>query len=502
MREIMTAGAVSESSPASAAALRHQARRRQSCPPGHTVKPRWRGQAAALLMLLLGQSLTAARGDAAESLWSEADRPLVASHADPKAVELGVKFRSAVAGTVTGIRFYKGSANTGTHVGHLWTAGGTRLASGRFSNETASGWQTLRFAAPVVIAANTLYVASYYAPRGNYAVNTSYFWSARSSGSLTAPAAGGTGNGVYRYGVSGFPAQTYYASNYWVDVLFEPSTTTTPPPSPPPAAGGPPAGYTLAWADEFNALSLGGPGSGKNWAPYYVGWNVRHLAGNSDDAVKMADYESLGSGPRAGDALRQAGSWGSPAGHLHEIVSGQLALRGYPTPSAQRSSTFGGFPYVAGMISGQQSFAQRYGYWETRVKLSTVSKGHHLAVWLLPTDNTWPPEIDMLEVVGQYQNMMFTNSHGETPDLYMSTYNISSISADWHVLGFLWTPTTMRWTIDGKTVREHANYLTSRNLYFLVTWDIASNWPGNPDSTTRWPAEVAIDYVRIYRPNG
>ena len=39
----------------------------------------------------------------------------------PSAVELGVKFRTDVAGSITGVRFYKGSQNTGTHVGHLWT---------------------------------------------------------------------------------------------------------------------------------------------------------------------------------------------------------------------------------------------------------------------------------------------------------------------------------------------------------------------------------------------
>ena len=336
MRKVMAAGAATGSLPAQAAALHQQARHHQPRAPGHTAEPRWRGRAsAALLALLLGQSLTAARGEAAESLWSDADRPAVASHADPSAVELGVKFRSSVAGTVVGIRFYKGSGNTGTHGGNLWTAGGTRLASGMFSNETASGWQTLRFAAPVVIAANTLYVASYHAPRGNYAASNGYFASARTSGSLTAPAAGSTGNGVYRYGTSGFPSQTYQASNYWVDVQFEPSTTTTPPPSPPPAAGGPPAGYTLAWSDEFNSLSLGGPGSGKNWAPYYTGWNVRNLAGNSDDAVKMADYEPLTNGRTAGDALRATGQWGSRTSYLHEVDGGQLYLRGYPVPSGQ-----------------------------------------------------------------------------------------------------------------------------------------------------------------------
>ena len=43
---------------------------------------------------------------------------------------------SDVTGTVTGIRFYKAAANTGTHIGSLWTAGGTLLASATFTSES------------------------------------------------------------------------------------------------------------------------------------------------------------------------------------------------------------------------------------------------------------------------------------------------------------------------------------------------------------------------------
>ena len=86
-----------------------------------------------------------------------------------------MKFRSDVAGQITGIRFYKGSGNTGTHVGHLWTTTGTMLATVTFTGETATGWQQATFATPVAITANTTYVASYYAPSGHYAADGGYF---------------------------------------------------------------------------------------------------------------------------------------------------------------------------------------------------------------------------------------------------------------------------------------------------------------------------------------
>ena len=65
---------------------------------------------------------------------------------DSTSVELGMKFTADSSGTVTGVRFYKSAANTGTHTGSLWSATGTRLAQVTFTNESASGWQTATFA--------------------------------------------------------------------------------------------------------------------------------------------------------------------------------------------------------------------------------------------------------------------------------------------------------------------------------------------------------------------
>jgi hypothetical protein len=139
-------------------------------------------------------------------------------------VELGVKFRSDVAGSITGIRFYKASANTGTHVGNLWTSTGTLLATATFTGETASGWQQVNFATPVSITTNTVYVASYHANNGHYSANGNYFSVNGVDNpplhALTNGVSGG--NGVFAYGSSSaFPNQTWNARNYWVDVVWQ-----------------------------------------------------------------------------------------------------------------------------------------------------------------------------------------------------------------------------------------------------------------------------------------
>ena len=59
----------------------------------------------------------------------------------PTTSRVGMTFSSDVAGQVKGVRFYKGSDNIGTHLGSLWSASGTLLATGTFVGETGSGWQ-------------------------------------------------------------------------------------------------------------------------------------------------------------------------------------------------------------------------------------------------------------------------------------------------------------------------------------------------------------------------
>ena len=72
------------------------------------------------------------------SIWGDQIAPATAQRdsGDPGAIELGLKFRSDVYGAVTGVRFYKSAANTGTHSGSLWTEAGQRLAQVTFQSET------------------------------------------------------------------------------------------------------------------------------------------------------------------------------------------------------------------------------------------------------------------------------------------------------------------------------------------------------------------------------
>ncbi len=154
-------------------------------------------------------------------------QPGTASADDTGAVELGVAFTSDVARSIDGIRFYKGPGNTGTHVGSLWSADGVLLARATFTDESATGWQSVRFATPVPITPHTTYVASYHAPAGGYAFDGGYFAADATSrdGSLHAPAGA---NGVFTYSAAPiFPTSTFNSTNYWVDVMYATDISAT-----------------------------------------------------------------------------------------------------------------------------------------------------------------------------------------------------------------------------------------------------------------------------------
>jgi Domain of unknown function (DUF4082)/SdrD B-like domain len=161
------------------------------------------------------------------SIWSNSFVPSVPQVTnDSASVDLGLKFYSDVPGTVTAVRFYKGSQNTGTHIGSLWSSNGTNLGSITFSGESASGWQQASFSSPISITANAVYVVSYLAPKGSYADDQSYSWSSVNASPLHVS---GTAPGTYAYASSSaFPSSTWNKSNYYVDLVFVPASGSTP----------------------------------------------------------------------------------------------------------------------------------------------------------------------------------------------------------------------------------------------------------------------------------
>jgi Domain of unknown function (DUF4082)/Fibronectin type III domain/Bacterial Ig domain len=230
---------------------------------------------------------------------------------DGGSVNVGVKFKSDVPGTINGIRFYKSAANTGTHIGTLWDANGNALGQVTFTGETASGWQQATFATPVKIAANTTYVASYLAPNGHYSVNGPSLAEGINNAPLHAES--GTGNGIYSYGTgTNFPTSSFNSGNYWVDVLFVPEPAPVVPAAPTAVtATAGVASATVSWTAPTN--NGGSAITGYKVVPYKAGvaqtattvgaeitsTTVSGLTGGSSYTFKVAAINLIGTGPES-----------------------------------------------------------------------------------------------------------------------------------------------------------------------------------------------------------
>ncbi|GAA4957271.1 hypothetical protein GCM10023205_19460 [Yinghuangia aomiensis] len=202
------------------------------------------------------------------TIWPDGTTPAGGPDPESTAVELGVKFKPDRDGYITGVRYYKFAENTGTHVGHLWSSSGTKLAEATFTSESTSGWQQVNFSTPVAVTANTTYIASYLAPNGRYAGDENYFANAYTRAPLTALASGSSGgNGVYRSG-GGFPNATWNSANFWVDVVF--TTNSTPPPVGPAVTGKTPAAGATGVATGTTVTAT----FDKDVQPATIAWNV------------------------------------------------------------------------------------------------------------------------------------------------------------------------------------------------------------------------------------
>jgi hypothetical protein len=154
------------------------------------------------------------------TLFSSTAVPSVLNVSAGTALELGMKFTADRNGYIAGVRFYKGTSNTGAHISSLWSSTGQLLAQAMFANETASGWQEADFSSPVAIVANTVYVVSYHSS-GYYSYTPGMFNLPVDNPPLHA-LAGSSGNGVYAYGArSTFPTTSVVGANLWVDVIFQ-----------------------------------------------------------------------------------------------------------------------------------------------------------------------------------------------------------------------------------------------------------------------------------------
>lgn len=162
---------------------------------------------------------------------------------------------------------------------------------------------------------------------------------------------------------------------------------------------------------------------------------------------------------------------------------------------AKRESV-NGRPYTSGMISSDPrngtGFLHTYGYIEARIKVPG-GKGMWPAFWNLPWPVKWPPEIDIVEVLGD-ECMAEFHLHPE------ANYQGTNVCDTWHTYAVDWRPGKVVWYLDGvERYREEGDHAPNQPMYLLLNLAVGGTWPGSPDISTPFPGVMEIDYVRVYR---
>ena len=187
--------------------------------------------------------------------------------------------------------------------------------------------------------------------------------------------------------------------------------------------------------------------------------------------------------------------------------------------TVQGTDPVGTFEYTTGWVNSLHKInfngTQKSIYIEVKAKFPTGDKVWP-AIWLIDDseNRTWPPEIDIWEYFGKFFN---TNRNDEMYMRYIyGTWNnkedhsyviedfqsIYNASSQWHIYGFNWTDSTMKWYIDQDLVHTKTNGL-----------DIPSaDWPDKPmclvinngllnvvdEGNTIFPNTLLLDYIRIF----
>ena len=248
-----------------------------------------------------------------------------------------------------------------------------------------------------------------------------------------------------------------------------------------------PAGPAIRPAASIRPQQVGSPGAGGSPAEWVLTFD-EEFDGPSLDKSKWSN------GFGWGQDTRSNYGWCDPGANV--VSGGVLAQR------IDRRSK-GGQPFSVGCINSKKKFAQQYGYWEARIRTAACT-GARSAFWGKPNDESWPPEIDVVEVNGDASRTAKFTVHWQADGHRESQGDFTGpdFSDGFHTFGAQWTPDGVTWFVDGVERRKTAAGADALGdggpFYTILNSQVI-----DPDSTCGTvPSESVeyVDYVRIWSP--
>jgi len=163
-------------------------------------------------------------------------------------------------------------------------------------------------------------------------------------------------------------------------------------------------------------------------------------------------------------------------GVLHLVAEEQA------TEGTTKSGSPKTYAYRSGMVTTYPSFSFTYGYVQVVAKLPG-GNGTWPALWLLPTNESWPPEIDMMENWGNPYDMYSTYHwlSASGPQQSMTKVNSSSnLAQSWNTYAVDWEPSSITWYLNGKVVASYTgSQISNMPMYFLANLAIYGSAPSS-----------------------
>lgn len=191
---------------------------------------------------------------------------------------------------------------------------------------------------------------------------------------------------------------------------------------------------------------------------------------------------------------------------------------GYLTIVAKQGN-YNNLSYTSARIRTIHKGDWKYGKFEMRAKMP-FGKGIWPAFWMMPTDNVygggWPVsgEIDIMEYLGHELNKVHGTLHyGDRPPNNKhtgKTYTLASggFNDDSHIFTLIWEEGKIQWLVDGELYQTQTSWSTiggsfpapfDQRFHIILNLAVGGYWPGDPDTTTVFPQEFVVDYVRVYQ---
>lgn len=233
------------------------------------------------------------------------------------------------------------------------------------------------------------------------------------------------------------------------------------------------------------------------------------------------EFDGAGSQPDASKwrrCVRQAATWNrfmSNDERLVEVRNGKLLMRAMANDDLQADTV----PMLTGGIKSLGLYSFQYGLVEARMK-TRRHDGNFPAFWLMPQppceDHPKGGEIDIFETIDRqniaYQTVhtYWTNVVGVKRQTQPKTHNVKKRVSGWHVYGVEWTPTELRFYIDGVptfTYRKSNDPEQLRNgqwpfdhpFYIILNQALGKpgGWAKPYDKDFTY--ETQVDWVRVYQ---